>query len=94
MTYGVVNGCADGLWKAFVIQRGRNHLLHIDHVIVTDLIKLLGRDAWNNIGRDHFEDFGGEAAGDAHDLDFFCGFNMNGHRASRSVPEGLCALER
>ena len=72
MAYGVVDGRANGFWEALVIQWGRNDLLHIHHVIVTDLINFFGRDTGNDIGCDHFEHFGCESTGHAHDGDFFC----------------------
>ena len=70
---------ADRLGKAVVVQRRRDCLLHVDHVVVADAVELAGGDAGLDIGRNHFEHVGGEAAGDAHFFEFFGG--VYGHES-------------
>lgn len=74
MTDLVVDGSADGFWVGRmagrgIIQRCRDGLLHIDHVIVAERIQLFGRDASFDVGGDEIQHLGSQPAGDAHFFD-------------------------
>src|SRR5690606_10189153 len=75
---------ANRLGEAVVIQRRRNHLLHVDHVVVADAIEFAGGDPGYNVGFYHLQHFGGETAGHAQFVDFLGGFYGYGHE--RQLP--------
>ncbi|GAB2620402.1 hypothetical protein GCM10027191_15600 [Novilysobacter erysipheiresistens] len=50
-------------------------------MVVTDAIELLGGHAGLHVGGDDLQDLGGQAAGDAHFLDVFGGFDLDSHAA-------------
>ncbi|RMS02430.1 hypothetical protein ALP75_200820 [Pseudomonas syringae pv. actinidiae] len=76
---------ADRLGKAFVVQRSRDRLLLVDDVVMADAVQFFGGDARLDMGRDHFQNFGGQAAGDAHLFNVFRGFEGDGHTGSLDV---------
>ena len=80
MADDVIDRGADGLWKAAIIDVGRNRLLHVDDVIVTDAIELLRRDSGEHVLADHVEHVGCQAAGDTH-LFLFVGCLNRDHGA-------------
>ncbi|MNJ72496.1 hypothetical protein D3C77_691530 [compost metagenome] len=67
-----------------VVERGGDGLLNVDDIVVADAIQLLGGDPGLDVGLDHFQHLGGQAAGDAHLLDFFRGLDGHGHGGSLS----------
>ncbi len=88
VAYHVIDRGADRLGKAAVIEAGGDGLLHVDHKIMADLVEFLGADTGLHVGRDHFEDVGGELAGNAHFFDFFGCFDANGHELGRGQLRG------
>src|SRR5690554_5303250 len=90
MTYHMVERGADGLGKgdaavaAAVVQRCGNGFLHIDDIVVADAVELIGGDARLDVLLDHFQHFGGEAAGHAHAGDVFGGLDGYTHEAGFS----------
>src|SRR5690606_12621750 len=70
----VVDRGAHGLGEAAVAQVGRDRALHVHDVVVADAVQFRGADPRLHIRGDHFQHLGGQAAGDAHLLDFFGGF--------------------
>ena len=75
----VVDGGTDGFGKTFVVERGRDGLLLVHDVIVTHAVKFASADTRLHMRCDHFEHLGGQAASNAHFLDFFRGFDSYGH---------------
>ena len=59
MTNHLVDGGADGLGKAMVIEWCRNSLLGINDIVVADSVQFTGTDAGLYGRRDHFQYFGG-----------------------------------
>ena len=53
MADNVVNGSADGFWKALVIQGCRHALLFVNDVIMADFIKLSRGHPGNDVGFYH-----------------------------------------
>lgn len=78
----MVDRGADRLGKALVVQRGGNRLLLVDDIVVADAIQLLGGHAGLDVFADHFQHFGGQAAGDAHLLDIVGRLDGDGHANS------------
>ena len=62
-----------------VVQRSGNRLLHVDDVVVTDVVQLVGGHAGLYVLFDHFQNFGGEATGHAHAGDVFSGLDGYAH---------------
>ncbi len=85
----VVDRGADGFRETVVVEWRWNGLLHIDDIIVTQPIQLVGGDTGRDMGLDHLQHIGGEAAGHAHSFDFFGCLDCNGHRG-----EPLPVVER
>ncbi|MNN46538.1 hypothetical protein D3C81_1609220 [compost metagenome] len=83
----VVDRGADRLGEALVVQRRGNGLLHVDDVVVADAVQFVGSDAGLDVFADHFQHFGGQAAGDAHFLDIFRRLDGDGHGSSRTQAE-------
>ena len=79
VAHDMVDGCADGLRKAPVVEGRRNGLLHVDDVIVADAVQLGSGDAGLNMRPDHLQHFSCEPAGNAHFLDFFGCFDGDWH---------------
>ena len=79
VTNNVVYRGADGFRKAIVIQWCWNGLLHIDDVVVTDLIQLAGANSRLNVWAYHFQDLGGQLAGYPHFHNVVSCFNLNRH---------------
>src|SRR5690606_27576695 len=75
----VVDGDAGGLGVAPVADVGRDRALHVDDVVVADAVQFLGAHPRLHVRGDHFQHLGGQAAGDAHLLDFFGGLEVQGH---------------
>src|SRR5690606_14786161 len=75
----VVDGDAGGLGVAPVADVGRDRVLHVDDVVVADAVQFLGAHPRLHVRGDHFQHLGGQAAGDAHLLDFFGGLEVQGH---------------
>ena len=73
----VIDRGADRFREAAVVQRRRDGLLHPDDVFVADPVQLVAGDAGADVGRDHLEHLGGQAAGDAHLLDLLGGLDMD-----------------
>ena len=53
--------------------------LHIDDVVVAQLVELVGRHAWHHVRGEEIENFGGQLARDAHALCALGVFDGNGH---------------
>src|SRR5690606_33841264 len=66
----VVDRGAHGLGEAAVADVGRDRPLHLQDVVVADPVELLGGDPGLHVRGDHLQHLGGQAAGDAHLLDF------------------------
>ncbi|MNT32463.1 hypothetical protein D3C72_1683460 [compost metagenome] len=84
----VVDRGADRLRVALVVERGRDGLLHVDDVVVADLVQLIGGDARLDMFGNHFQHIGGQFAGDTHASDVLGSFEVDGHTGS------LCARRR
>ncbi|MNH13355.1 hypothetical protein D3C79_729230 [compost metagenome] len=65
----------DRFWEAVVAQAGRDRLLFIGDMLVTDPVQLAGGDAGFNVGLDDFQHFCGQAARNAHLLNVIRCFN-------------------
>ena len=65
VTHNVVDGCADRLWEALIVKRGR-HSASGDDVIMTKLIKAFGCDAWHNVLCNHVQYLRGKLSRFAH----------------------------
>ena len=89
----VVYRGADGFRKAIVIQWGRDGLLHIDDVVVTDFIQLASANSRLNVRANHFQDFGSQFSGYSHFYNVVGCFNMNRHRSASCFP-GCCSQYR
>src|SRR5690554_964897 len=74
-----------GVARRGVVERGGDGALHIDHVFMTQTIELAGGYAGLDERGDVVEHFGAEAAGDAHFLDFFGGFDLDVHVQMRRL---------
>ncbi|MNR39128.1 hypothetical protein D3C85_1573040 [compost metagenome] len=66
-----VDGGAHGLGKAVVADIGRNGLLHIDDMVVTEPIEFVGGDPRLHMGRDHGQHLGRQRGCHAR-LGYFC----------------------
>ena len=78
-----------------VIQRGRDGLLVVDYVVVTDPVEFIGGDASLHVGADHFENFGRQAACDAHFFYLFGCFDRDRHGTRNIVLKAaLCYKTR
>ncbi len=66
VAHHVVDRGADGFGKTSIIEVGRDGSLDIDDVLVAKPIQLVSGDAWDHMGADHIEHFGGKAARLAH----------------------------
>src|SRR5690606_29373176 len=75
----VVDRDAGGLGIAAVADVGGDGALHVDDVVVADAVQFLGAHARLHVRGDHLQHLGGQAAGDAHLLDFFGGLEVHGH---------------
>ncbi|MCY1440507.1 hypothetical protein D9M71_567860 [compost metagenome] len=75
----VVDRGTDRLGKTLVVERCRDRLLDVDDIVVAQAVELFGGDAGLDVLFDHLQDFGGQAAGDAHLFDVFGGFDGDGH---------------
>ena len=75
----VVDRGADGFGKAFIVEWGRDGLLLVYDVIVANAVEFAGTDTGLHMRRDHLEHLGRQTAGGAHFLDFFRGFDGDGH---------------
>ena len=62
-----------------IVERRRNGVLHIDHVIVAQAVELAGGHARLDERLDVVEDLGGQLAGHAHVLDLFRGLDDDAH---------------
>src|SRR3546814_10770389 len=54
-------------------------LLHVDDVVVADLVQLIGGHARFDVFGNHFQHIGGQFAGDTHASDVLGGFAVDGH---------------
>ncbi|KAG0778142.1 hypothetical protein G6F22_011413 [Rhizopus arrhizus] len=77
----VVDRGAHGLGEAAVANVGRNGALHVHDVVVADAVQFLGGDTGLDVGGADVAHFAGQAAGDAHHLDFLRGFQIHAHGA-------------
>ncbi|MOA37249.1 hypothetical protein D3C78_1588260 [compost metagenome] len=62
-----------------VVQRRRDGALHIDHVVVAELVQFVGGDAGFDEGRNVVEHFRSEPSGNAHFFDILLAFDQCGH---------------
>src|SRR5690606_8276416 len=79
VAHHLVNRGANRLGKTAIAQAGGNGFLHIDDMVVADLVEFGGGDAGLDVGADHVEHFGGHTASDAHFGEFVGGFDNYGH---------------
>ena len=82
-----------GRREAPVADVGRDRLLHVDDVVVADAVELVGGDAGLHVRRDHVQHLGGQAAGHAHLLDLFGGFDGDGFMGTRMYGSAAQARE-
>ena len=75
----VVNGGADGLWEAVIIEWRGHSVLHIDDIVMADLIQFVGGHAGFDVFTNHGQYFTGQFAGESHFFNFFSGFDCNRH---------------
>ncbi len=71
----VVHRGADGLGEPAIVDVGRDRLLDVDDVVVAEAVQLLGGHPGHDVRLDHVQHLGGQAAGDAHFLLLFGGFD-------------------
>ena len=62
-----------------VVQRRRNRALHVDDVVVRQLVELVGGDAGLDVRREHVQHLGGQPAGHAHAFDVGGGLDGDRH---------------
>lgn len=79
VAHHMVDRGADRLGETFVVERRRDRLLDVDDVVMAQAVELFGGDTGLDVCFDHFQHFGGQAAGNAHLLDVFCSLDGNGH---------------
>src|SRR5690606_11337790 len=75
----VVDGRADRLREAAVIERRGHGGKLVDDVLVTDAVQLVGRDARAHVLGDHIEHVGRQPPGDTHLVLFFRRLYRDGH---------------
>src|SRR5690606_19859577 len=85
----VVDRGADGLGEAAVAHVGRDRALHVDDVVVADAVQFLGGHARLHERGDDLQHLGGQAAGDAHLLDFGRCLQVDHGRIIADPPPGL-----
>ena len=68
-----------GLGVAAVADIGRDGVLHVDDVVVADAVQFRRGRARLHMRGHHLQHFGGQAAGNAHLLDFFGGLGGECH---------------
>lgn len=61
-----INRDTDRFREAVIAEAGGDRFLFINNVVVADAIQFAGADARFDVGFDHFQHFGGQAAGNAH----------------------------
>ena len=76
---------ADGFRIAVIAEAGGNGLLLVNDIVVTDAVQFAGADARFDVGFDHFQHFGGQAAGNAHFFDVFRCLNRDSHGVCPAV---------
>jgi hypothetical protein len=86
----VVHGRADRRREAPVADVGGDRLLHVDDVVVADTVQFGGGHARLHVRGDHLQDLGGQAAGHAHLLDVFGGFDGDRHGGIIARPGRAC----
>jgi hypothetical protein len=66
VAYLVVNRSADRFRKTVIIQRRRDGLLHVDDVVMANLVQLIGGYAGFYMGSNHLKYFASQSAGYPH----------------------------
>ena len=74
-----INRDTDRFREAVIAEAGGDRFLFINNVVVADAIQLAGADARFDVGFDHFQHFGGQAAGNAHFFDVFRCLDRDSH---------------
>ncbi len=90
----IVHRSADGLGEAVIVERGRDGLLHVDHVVVADGVQFVGGDARLDVGGDHDQHIGGQLAGNAHLFNLFRCLDFNGHGISLGTCRAPCDVRQ
>ncbi len=62
-----------------VVERRRNRMLHVHHVVVRSAIDRARRDAWLDERRQVIEELGSQASCLAHARDLGVGFDFDRH---------------
>lgn len=87
----VVDGGADRLRVGRmamrrIIKRGGDGFLHIDHIVVAQLVQLACGDARLDMGRDKIQHFRSQFAGYAHFFDIFFCLDVDCHGIAGLAP--------
>jgi hypothetical protein len=77
VTDHMIHRGADGLRKAAIADIGRNRLLHIHDVIVTELVELIGADPRRYVVADHVQHVRRQGAGNTQFLLLFSRFQCD-----------------
>ena len=85
VAHHVIDRGAHGLGETAVVQRRGDGLLLVDDEVVAEPVQLFGGHARLDVGADHFQDVGGQAARHTHFLDFFGVLDGDSH----GVPLGV-----
>lgn len=75
----LVDGGANGFGKSFVVKGGGDGLLHINDMVVANLIQFSGADPRFDVLANHIQHICGKTASDAHFFQLFGGSDLNGH---------------
>src|SRR5699024_4015635 len=76
----VVDRSTDSFWKTLVTYVSWDRFLHINNVVVAELVKLFCGHTWLNMRGNHFQNFGGQTTSFAHGFNIFRGFDRNTHK--------------
>ena len=87
MADDMVDRGAQGLGETVIADIGRHRLLHVDDVLVSDAIQLLGAHTGLDVILEHGQHFGRESAGNTHAFDVFGRFEGNGHEGACMAPQ-------
>ena len=77
----MVDRGADGFGETVVVERRRHRLLHVDDVVVADIVELARGHARFHVRSDHVQHVGGELSRDAHLFDLVRRLDGVAHRS-------------
>ena len=79
MAYDMVKRSADRFGKTIVVQWGRDDLLNINNIIMTNSVELTSADAWHHMWLNHFQYFSSKPTACSHAVDFLGCFDTYSH---------------